>query len=99
VNKSDPDLSTEELYQPPVGVFLPWAGGPRVCPGKKFAQVEFIAVIARLFRRHQVKPLLEPGETVQDAKKRVLENVEDSDVVITLQMKHPERVKLVWEEI
>lgn len=36
------DSGSEQLYQPPPGVFLAWASGPRVCPGKKFAQVEFV---------------------------------------------------------
>lgn len=92
-------LSSEELFQPAPGVFLPWAAGPRVCPGKKFAQVEFIAVISKLFRKHKVSPVLEQGETFEDAKKRIFDVVEDSSLVITLQMRHPEKVRLAWEEI
>lgn len=57
------------------------------------------AVIAKLFRRHQARPLLNPGETSADVKKRILETVEDSNIVIALQMNHPERVKLIWEDI
>ncbi len=101
VNNPNPttNLSSEELFQPAPGVFVPWAAGPRVCPGKKFAQVEFVAVISRLFRKHNVRPVLEEGETFDDAKKRIFDVVEDSHLVITLQMKHPEKIRLIWEEV
>jgi cytochrome P450 len=91
-------LGEIELLVPPPGNFLPWAGGPRVCPGKKFAQVEFVAVIAKLFLNHRVRPQQEAGETMEMAVKRVMKCVLDSGITITLRMKHPERVKLVWEE-
>lgn len=98
-NPKPTTLSTEELFKPAPGVFIPWASGPRICPGKKFAQVEFVAVISNLFRKHKVSPVLEAGETFENARKRIFEMVEDSHLVITLQMKHPEKVKMVWEEV
>jgi cytochrome P450 len=91
-------LEDEHIYHPQYGAFIPFSSGPRVCPGKKFAQVEFVAVIARLFRRHRCSPVLLKGETMVEAKKRVLEIVEDSNLVLTLKMMHPEKVKLTWEE-
>lgn len=42
---------------PPIG-FYPWSGGPRVCPGQKFAQVEFVAVLACVLRGAKVKPCI-----------------------------------------
>lgn len=99
IDNADPgsEISNEEVFQPAPGVFVPWAAGPRVCPGKKFAQVEFVAVVSRLFRKHKVGPVLEHGETIQDAKKRIFDVVADSHLVITLQMRHPEKIKLAWE--
>ncbi|KAH7119108.1 cytochrome P450 [Dendryphion nanum] len=47
-------LGSEEMVPPPPG-YYPWSGGPRVCPGQKFAQVEFVAVIARVIRSVRVK--------------------------------------------
>lgn len=41
-------LKAEEFFQPVPGSFVPWAHGPRICPGKKFSQVEFVAVISCL---------------------------------------------------
>lgn len=77
---------------------MPWANGQRVCPGKKFAQVEFVAVIAKLFMKHRVSPKLETGETMAMASERVQKCVRDSGIEVVLKMKHPERVQLVWEE-
>lgn len=87
----------EALMELEAGMFVPWAAGPRVCPGKKFSQVEFAAVIACLFKKHRVQPVLEPGETVAEAAQRILRVVEDSGLEVTLRMKHPELIKLRWE--
>lgn len=88
----------EAFLEPKAGVFVPWSSGPRICPGKKFSQVEFTAVIACLFRRHCVQPVLEAGETSAEASQRVLHVVEDSGLEVTLRMKHPELIKLRWNE-
>ena len=55
-------LEDEQICQPQYGVFIPFSSGPRACPGKKFAQVEFVAVIARLFRRHRCPDPPEQGD-------------------------------------
>jgi hypothetical protein len=78
-------------------MFNPWTHGPRVCPGKKFAQVEFVAVIARLFKNGVVKPKLKTGEKMEDAIVRVRDVVQDSELAVTLHIKHPEKAPLVWE--
>lgn len=43
--------------------FMPFAWGQRVCPGKKFAQVELVAALAVFFRDWRVEPALEGNET------------------------------------
>ena len=95
---STENIDEEELLQPPNGNFIPWAAGQRVCPGKKFAQVEFVAVIAKLFMKHRVSPVLESGETLAMASERVKKCVLDSGIEIVLKMKHPEKVQLAWEK-
>lgn len=87
----------EAVMEPKTGTFVPWAAGPRVCPGRKFSQVEFTAVVACLFKKHRVQPVLEPGETGAEASQRILRVVEDSGLEVTLRMKHPELIKLWWE--
>lgn len=78
-------------------MFNPWTHGPRVRPGKKFAQVEFVAVIARLLKNGKVKPKLKDGEKIERAIVRIREVVQDSELDVTLHMKHPERAVLIWE--
>jgi hypothetical protein len=55
-------------------------------------------VIAHLFRRHRVKAVSEPGETMEAVKKRLFEIIEDSALEVTIKMNHPEKAQLVWEE-
>lgn len=78
-------------------MFNPWIHGPRVCPGKKFAQVEFVAVIARLLKNGTVRPKLMKGERRDDMVMRVKSVIEDSELSVTLHMKHPEKAPLIWE--
>ncbi|KUI71949.1 Cytochrome P450 4ae1 [Cytospora mali] len=89
----------EEFINPRRGTFLAWSGGARDCVGRKFSQVEFVAVMASLFRDWRVKPVMAEGETAEAARKRVLDQIEtDSAPVLLLQMLHPERCPLVWEK-
>ena len=83
---------------PRKGSFIAWSEGLRICPGKKFSQVEFVASMAAIFRDWYVEPLLEEGESLEVARKRVLKLVEeDTGQVLLLQMLHPERAPLVWK--
>lgn len=89
----------DSLIEPEKGTYIPWADGPRVCPGRKFAQVEFVAAIATLFRRHTVQPALLDGESPDQGKKRLARMIDDSAITaITLQMRKPKSVALVWQE-
>jgi cytochrome P450 len=96
----EPAGNDENLITPSNGSFQPWVSGPRVCPGKKFAQVEFVATISTIFRKHRVRAEALAGESLEQTKKRVLAVVEDSDVGIspTLKMKSPEKIGLIWEK-
>ncbi|KAK7733084.1 hypothetical protein SLS53_008272 [Cytospora paraplurivora] len=90
-------LDNEEFSTPERGTYLAWSGGARDCVGRKFSQVEFVAVMASLFRDWRVGPVLRDNETPEGARKRVLEQIEtDSAPVLLLQMLHPERCPLVW---
>lgn len=87
----------ERLAEPPQGAFYsPWTLGPRVCPGKKFSQVEFVAVLATLLRDHRVKPVLRAGETTDQARRRMLAVIEDSEVLVTPRIRRPEAAAVFW---
>lgn len=100
-SESDEERSTgidnEEFIAARRGTFVGWSEGARDCPGRKFSQVEFVATMASLFRDSRVDPVRFEGETIEDARKRVLDLIEmDSGMVLLLQMLHPERAPLVW---
>lgn len=56
--------------------------------------MEFVATMISLFRKHRVEVVPENGESLQEARKRTLETVWDSEIVLLLQMKNPESVTL-----
>ncbi|KAF4637518.1 hypothetical protein G7Y89_g575 [Cudoniella acicularis] len=95
---TSPISDKEEIVTPVKGSFIPWADGPRVCPGKKFSQVEFVAVIAVLLWKHRVEVIPREGEKAEEARKRVAAVVEDSGTKFTLQMRRPETVDLRFVE-
>jgi len=46
----------EEMLEVPDGVlYTPWSVGPRLCPAKKFSQVEFVSVLARVLAQWRVE--------------------------------------------
>ncbi|KIW22481.1 uncharacterized protein PV07_12365 [Cladophialophora immunda] len=91
------DSESSSLLQPVPGSFVPWNAGPRICPGKKFSQVEFTRVIFSLFASgSRVELVPEPGESEQATKARILQVVNESRVEVTLKMVDAERVKLRW---
>jgi len=47
--------SAHGILKPAKGTFLPFSEGSRACSGKKFATVEFVAVLFTLFRDHRVE--------------------------------------------
>ena len=51
---------------------LLFSQGPRICLGKKFAQVEAVAFLVLLLREYRVEPICRPGESTDEWQKRVL---------------------------
>lgn len=94
---SQSTLDDEESLVPQRGTYLAWSGGARDCVGRKFSQVEFVAVMASLFRDWRVDPVLAAGESPETARKRIHTQIEtDSAPVLLLQMLHPEKSPLIW---
>ncbi|KAI4224912.1 MAG: hypothetical protein L6R36_004312 [Xanthoria steineri] len=89
----------EHLKEPPArnSPFVGWSGGARSCPGRKFAQVEFVGVLVGLFRDFKVKPVPLQGEDDGMARARLLEQIKmDTGMRLLLQMLHPEKAVLEW---
>ncbi|KAE8362771.1 cytochrome P450 [Aspergillus caelatus] len=87
-------IGKEELITPVRCTYFPWSDGPQNCPGNKFSQVEFVAVIASLFRNHRISPVANAGETAQQTRERVLATTRDVDLQLLLRMKDAEQVHL-----
>ncbi|KAF2242602.1 cytochrome P450 monooxygenase-like protein [Trematosphaeria pertusa] len=79
--------------------FLPWSVGRGVCPGKRFSQVELVAVLVALFRDHRVEPVPEKGESMQEARQRVERHAKDVEMRLLNEMREPERVALRWYKV
>lgn len=88
-----------ELITPAKGAYLPWSGGPRVCPGMKMAQVEFLAVFSTFFRSGRCEPLRDGKETIEEARKRLEDLAADSVPKLTLQVRDAKAVQLKWTRI
>ncbi|KAJ4424016.1 hypothetical protein N0V82_001263 [Gnomoniopsis sp. IMI 355080] len=89
-------LESEAIEPPPIAkeTFFPWSLGSRDCPGKKFAQVEFVAVLAYILRHYNVETVPLPGETFQDTRKRIWDYTKDSIVQITIHVREPDKYAL-----
>lgn len=97
ITRSDEGLENENIMVPTRGTFIAWSEGIRNCPGKRFSQVEFVAAMVKLFREWVVEPIQEPSESIENARQRVMETVENkTGQVLLLQMLHPEKAGLVW---
>lgn len=88
----------EELITPAKGTYFPWSDGPQNCPGAKFAQVEFVAVLASVFKNHRVRVLRDEGESFESARKRILSTTEDCDMKLLLRMRDASKIRLACEE-
>ncbi|KAG8418971.1 hypothetical protein J3459_011831 [Metarhizium acridum] len=82
----NPPDKTQRIYHPPKGTWIPWAMGPRVCPGQKMAQVEFTAVVLTLLRRCRIDAVPLDGEGRKETEERLDAELRDSSWVTVLQM-------------
>lgn len=83
----NPPGSPEPLFRPPKGTFIPCSAGPRVCPGQKMAQVEFVGILLTLLRQHKVDTVALSGESRVDVDKRLDMRMRNSISILTLQMR------------
>jgi cytochrome P450 len=86
--------NVEQLIPPRKGTYLAWADGPQVCPGLKFSQVEFVAVLACMFQSCKIEIIRLEGEGEEAMRERVMKVLNDVDFQLLLRMKNAERVQL-----
>ncbi len=92
-------LEREEIFVPVKGTYFPWSDGQQNCPGKKFAQVEFVAVVACLLQEHRVRLFGQSGEVMENGRNRILAVCEDSEHGLLLRMRNADSMRLVWEHV
>jgi cytochrome P450 len=93
-----PGLENELLRPDTEKHYFPWSSGQRICPGKKFSQVELVATMAILFHDYRVDPVPEAGESLGDARKRAQHVSLDIQQTLLNEMFAPESVGLLWKE-
>ena len=102
-NSSESEKGKPSIKSYGKGTFLAWSGGPRVCPGSKMSQVEFVSVFMSIFSKYRVELVLKEvddgkggkrRETMEEARKRVEGLMADSQSRLTLQMNRPKDVEL-----
>jgi cytochrome P450 len=81
---------TESVTVPENVLFFPWILGPRVCPGKKFSQVEFVAIMAQILSEYCVQPLKEAGETERAARERLMNVIDEKYFNVSAHLRRPE---------
>jgi cytochrome P450 len=95
--------TSERLYAPPKGAYLPFSDGYRACLGRRFAQVEVLACLAAIFQKYSVELAVDKYATDEEVermgkeeKKDLWEKAADDcrdlmlngcGVIITLQMR------------
>jgi len=88
----------ETLIGPPDGApYIAWSAGPRVCPGKKFSQVEFAAGLATILQSWKVKPVAKAGESLAQVRERLVGVVENSKFSLFTKIANPNAAALSLE--
>ena len=98
---SDFTTGEEILAGPPKDAgYLPWLTGPRRCPGKKFSQVEFVAVIGSLLSRYEIEPLARAGQSPALAREKLVDVTNEFYFNISAHLRRPReaRVRFVQRE-
>ncbi|KAH9905463.1 cytochrome P450 [Xylariomycetidae sp. FL2044] len=85
----------EELLVPKLDTYFPWSDGPQNCPGKKFSEVEAVAVLACLFGRHRLRVKRLVGESEGAAQQRALSCTQDVNMEMLLRMANADQVPLI----
>ncbi|KAL2812206.1 cytochrome P450 monooxygenase [Aspergillus granulosus] len=89
-----------QLMTPENGTYIPWSGGPRICPGLKMSQVEFVATIGTLFRNARCDPLPTDGiDSPEVLRERLRGLLSDSVSKLALQMRNADGVYLRWTPV
>ncbi|KAK2756986.1 hypothetical protein FQN54_004954 [Arachnomyces sp. PD_36] len=71
-------------------LFASWMFGPRVCPGKKFSQVEFVGAVAQVLSEYRVEILRQDGESETAARSRLMGVLDEKFFNVSAHLRRPE---------
>ncbi|KAH0556246.1 hypothetical protein GP486_005829 [Trichoglossum hirsutum] len=86
------------LYRPPRGAFAPFSDGPRSCVGRRFAQIEIVAILAAVFHTHSVELSVADFATDPDVARMPAAGTERQDVWEKAAARARERMPIGIEE-
>ncbi|KAF2147211.1 uncharacterized protein K452DRAFT_348009 [Aplosporella prunicola CBS 121167] len=69
MDKAAGDRGVRPLFKPASGAFLPFSEGQRSCMGRRFAQVEVMAILAAIFHGHSVELAVDDFATDEEVEK------------------------------
>ncbi|KAI1821853.1 putative cytochrome P450 [Xylaria intraflava] len=98
VSPTADQIAAEELIVPSKNIFFPWGEGPQICPGKKFAEVQAVAVLACLFKANRLTIKKRVGESESAAMKRANDCSNDVDLEMLIRLRDADRVTLICSE-
>lgn len=96
---TEPGVPDTFEYPVPNDVYCAWSQGPRVCIGRKFSQVEFIAVVARTLSTCRMEVVKMNGEDLAASQKRVVGMLNDSVLAPTKRMRDTEGVLITFTNL
>jgi cytochrome P450 len=95
VKSTGSSTGDETLFIPPRCTYFPWSEGPQNCPGTKFSQVEFVAVLACLLRDHRICGRHYARENLETARTEIMNIVNDVNMQMLLRMQNADRARLM----
>jgi cytochrome P450 len=87
----------ESLITPARNTYFPWSDGPQNCPGRRFSEVEFVAVLALMMRNLVLTVVKEAGEIEDMARERAVRVVNDCDLQLILRKRDADQLTLKCE--
>ena len=61
-----------------------------MCPGKKFSQVEFVALVANILSRYRIEAVARENESGVEARQRLLQVMNEKYFNISAHFRRPE---------
>ena len=71
--QKDPSKDTGTVsFSPTPGSYVPFSDGPRACMGKRFAQAQFCAVMAAIFKNYSVELFVNDSQSTEKGPRQSL---------------------------